>query len=56
MNRWELLTEEDWGLMDYYPLNATFKLSPDGTSVMVDVPNDHSYGQGSASETIFINY
>ena len=55
-NEWMgALTEEDWGLMNYYPLNATIKLSPDGTSVMVDVPVDHSYGQGSASETMFIN-
>ncbi|MDF2859511.1 MAG: hypothetical protein K0Q87_5362 [Neobacillus sp.] len=50
-----VLTEEAWGLMDYYPLNATIELSADGTSVRVDVPNDHLYGQGSASETTFIN-
>ncbi|WP_342432168.1 hypothetical protein [Neobacillus sp. FSL H8-0543] len=48
------LTEEDWGLMEYYPLNATLELSADGTSVTVDVPSDHLYGQGSASETLFI--
>jgi hypothetical protein len=49
------LTEGNWGLMDYYPLNATIDLTADGNSVTVDVPSDHLYGQGSNSETIFIN-
>ncbi|MBY0145515.1 GerMN domain-containing protein [Neobacillus niacini] len=49
----ELLNEEEWGLTDYYPINA--KLELDNNTVIVDVPNDHKYGQGSASETMFID-
>jgi hypothetical protein len=50
----ELLNEEEWGLTDYYPINAKFELDNNNT-VIVDVPNDHKYGQGSASETMFID-
>jgi hypothetical protein len=48
------LKEEEWGLSDYYPMNATFKLDQDN-SIVVDVPTNHPYGQGSANETNFIN-
>jgi hypothetical protein len=51
----EFLKEEEWGLSDYYPLNATFKLDNTNNTVIVDVPNNHNFGQGSASETNFIN-
>lgn len=51
----EKLKEEEWGLSEYYPLNATIELNPKDNSVMVDVPADHKYGQGSTSETNFIN-
>jgi hypothetical protein len=50
----ELLKEEEWGLTDYYPINATLELDNNNT-VIVDVPSDHKYGQGSATETIFID-
>ena len=50
-----LLKEEEWGLTDYYPLNATFKWDSINNTVTVDVPKDHKYGQGSAAETNFIN-
>jgi hypothetical protein len=50
-----LLKEEEWGLSDYYPLNATFALDNTNNSVIVDVPSDHKYGEGSTSETNFIN-
>ncbi|WP_419956244.1 negative regulator of sigma-X activity [Neobacillus niacini] len=50
-----LLKEEEWGLSDYYPLNATLTLDTTNNTVMVDVPNDHKYGEGSASETNFID-
>lgn len=50
-----LLKEEEWGLAEYYPLNATFELDKINNTVVVDVPNDHQYGQGSAAETNFIN-
>jgi len=50
----ELLHEAEWGLTDYYPLNAKLEMDNNST-VIVDVPNDHKYGQGSASETMFID-
>ena len=50
-----ILKEEEWGLTDYYPLNATFKWDSNTNTVTVDVPTDHKYGQGSTAETIFIN-
>jgi hypothetical protein len=49
------LQEEEWGLSDFYPLNATMKLEKDGDTVIVDVPSDHQYGQGSTTETNFID-
>ncbi|MBT2656437.1 negative regulator of sigma-X activity [Bacillus sp. ISL-18] len=49
------LQEEEWGLADFYPLNATMKLEKDGNTVIVDVPADHQYGQGSTTETNFIS-
>ncbi|MEH7111750.1 hypothetical protein V7124_05125 [Neobacillus niacini] len=49
-----LLKEEEWGLTDYYPLNATFTWDSNTNTVTVDVPIDHKYGQGSTAETIFI--
>ncbi|MEC1521534.1 GerMN domain-containing protein [Neobacillus niacini] len=50
-----LLKEEEWGLSDYYPLNATLTLDTTNNTVMVDVPINHKYGEGSASETKFID-
>lgn len=50
-----LLKEEEWGLSDYYPLNATLTLDTTNNTVNVDVPYGHKYGEGSASETIFID-
>ncbi|MEH7012882.1 hypothetical protein V7087_19070 [Neobacillus niacini] len=49
-----LLKEEEWGLTDYYPLNATFKLDNTNNTVIVDVPSDHKFGEGSSTETNFI--
>ena len=51
-----ILREEEWGLRDYYPLNATFKADSINNSVTVDVPKNHKYGQGSAAETNFIKF
>jgi hypothetical protein len=48
------LKEEEWGLSDFYPLNATIELNTNDNSVIVDVPVDHKYGQGSAIETTFV--
>jgi hypothetical protein len=49
------LKEEEWGLSDYYPLNATIEFASNENSVVVDVPSDHKYGEGSTSETNFVN-
>ncbi|WP_163184384.1 MULTISPECIES: negative regulator of sigma-X activity [Neobacillus] len=49
------LKEKEWGLSDYYPLNASLSLDKNERKVIVDVPPDHTYGQGSNQETLFIN-
>lgn len=49
------LKEQEWGLSEFYPLNATLKLDEKNKAVVVDLPADHQYGQGSATETNFIN-
>nr|WP_263325869.1 hypothetical protein [Neobacillus sp. Marseille-Q6967] len=49
------LREEEWGLSDYYPINANFTYNNEQNRVLVDVPEDHTYGQGAANETIFLN-
>lgn len=50
----EKLTEEQWGLSDYFPLNATLSMVDEKT-MNIDVPEDHVYGNGSANETLFIS-
>jgi hypothetical protein len=49
------LKEGEWGLTDFYPLNATLKLDESNNSIIADVPSSHQYGQGSSNETNFIN-
>lgn len=49
----EKLTEVQWGLSDFYPLNANLKMIDEET-LNVDVPDGHLYGMGSANETSFI--
>lgn len=52
----EQLMEDEWGLTDYYPINATISYeSADKKTIVVDVPANHPYGQGSTNETNFIN-
>lgn len=46
------LTETQWGLSDYYPLNAKLTMVDDQT-LNIDVPEGHFYGSGSANETLF---
>ncbi|MDQ0976111.1 hypothetical protein QFZ31_005989 [Neobacillus niacini] len=50
----ELFNEEEWGLADYYPLNAKFELDETKNTVIVDLPKNHPYGQGSTAEINFI--
>lgn len=49
------LTEEKWGLSDYFPLNGDLTFNSEQKVVNLDLPEDHQYGQGSASESIFEN-
>lgn len=49
------LTEEVWGLSDYYPLNGNLTFNSEQKTVNVDLPVDHKYGMGSASEVMFRN-
>jgi hypothetical protein len=49
------LTEEDWGLSDFYPVNAKLILDNKDNSILIDVPTNHVYGQGSSNETSFLN-
>jgi hypothetical protein len=48
------LKEEEWGLMDYYPLNAKLSYDRASQTVNIDLPAQHSYGFGSAAETWFM--
>ncbi|MBM4762160.1 negative regulator of sigma-X activity [Bacillus sp. B15-48] len=48
------LKEEEWGLANYYPLNAKLDYNEANQTVQVDLPSNHGYGRGSASETMFI--
>lgn len=47
------LREEEWGLSDYYPLNADLSLDEKANVLNVNVPSGHYYGDGSASENAF---
>lgn len=49
-----LLTEEEWGLAEYYPLNAKLTISEDKKTLNIDLPADHLYGEGSTAEDNFI--
>jgi hypothetical protein len=49
------LKEQEWGLSDIYPINATLSIDNNDNSVKVDVPLNHEYGQGSSNETMFLN-
>lgn len=43
------LKETEWGLSDYYPLNAEFSLNGEDTLV-VDVPAGHQFGMSTLTE------
>lgn len=48
------LQEKQWGLSEYYPVQASLKLDEQSESVVVDLPDNQRYGQGSAAEINFI--
>jgi hypothetical protein len=49
------LKENEWGLAEFYPLNAKMALDHKDNSLILDVPKNSSYTQGSANEISFIN-
>lgn len=49
------LNENEWGLDDFYPINADFNFNEKSGTVDVNVPADHEYGKGSSNELMFIN-
>lgn len=46
------LTEEEWGLTDYYPLKASFSYNQENRTLTVDVPEDHPYSISSTTELL----
>lgn len=48
-----VLQEENWGLSEYYPMDATLKIEQD--SVIVVVSPNNRYANGSSNEMIFLN-
>jgi hypothetical protein len=49
------LKEKEWGLSDYYPLDAHIKMTKQENSIVVDVSENHPYGKGSTNEINFVN-
>ncbi|WP_084783334.1 GerMN domain-containing protein [Bacillus dakarensis] len=49
------LREEEWNLSEYLPLNASLSYVEESNSLHVDLPIDHYYGDGSASEMAFMS-
>ncbi|KON87190.1 hypothetical protein AF332_10435 [Sporosarcina globispora] len=46
------LTEDAWGLDDYYPLKANFTYDQGNRMLTVDVPEDHPYSMSSSTELL----
>ncbi|KAB2338361.1 hypothetical protein F7731_02000 [Cytobacillus depressus] len=46
------LTEEEWGLTDYFPLDANLTFDEKSRILSLDVPADHSYSLSSTTETL----
>ena len=47
------LDEEALGLIDYFPIQGTFFLEEDGTTLTLNLDRNHPYTAGSASEEMF---
>lgn len=47
------LTEEAWGLSEYYPLHGEITFDKAEKLIHIDLKQNHPYGQGSASELNF---
>ncbi len=49
------LAEEDWGLLDYYPLEADLHYEQENRVLTANVPKAHSYSESTTKERI-LNY
>jgi hypothetical protein len=49
------LKEKEWGLSNYYPLDAQIKMNKQENRLVVDVPENHPYGKGSTNEINFVH-
>ncbi|RSD27292.1 hypothetical protein [Mesobacillus subterraneus] len=47
------LTEEEWGLTDYYPIHASWSFDEASRTLSMDVKENHPYRYGSAANIIF---
>lgn len=48
------LTEEEWGLTDFYPIDAALTYDKVTKTLNMDVKEDHPYRQGSVSNTMLL--
>lgn len=49
------LKEEEWGLSEFYPVDATFKYNETSKTLNMDVKADHPYKDGSTSSTLLLD-
>lgn len=49
------LKEEEWGLSEFYPVDATFKYNETSKTLNMDVKADHPYKDGSTSNTLLLD-
>ncbi|MBT2660975.1 hypothetical protein [Bacillus sp. ISL-45] len=50
-----MLKEEEWGLTEYYPMDATWNYDEATKTLAMDVKQDHPYQYGSAANIIFVD-
>ncbi|WLR56494.1 hypothetical protein LC048_06190 [Mesobacillus subterraneus] len=48
------LKEKEWGLTDYYPMDATWNFDEATKTLTMDVKQDHPYRDGSAANIMFV--
>ncbi|MGA9226616.1 MAG: negative regulator of sigma-X activity [Mesobacillus sp.] len=49
------LKEEEWGLSEFYPVDATFNYNETSKTLNMDVKADHPYKNGSVSSTLLLD-
>jgi hypothetical protein len=50
-----MLKEEEWGLTDYYPMDATWNFDEATKTLTMDVKQNNPYREGSTANVIFID-